>query len=125
MPNVFIIEDNKELIRMYERAFRLGGYGVDSVFDGAEGFSRLEKMQEKPDAIILDVMIPTMSGLDVLRHIKQDKNLKNIPVIILTNSFNGENADLFLSLGASQYIIKLETDAKEVVNKVTQVIPKN
>lgn len=122
MQKIFIVEDNQELSRMYERTFRLGGYEVELAFDGKEAIEKVTRMSEKPAAILLDVLIPTVSGLDVLRTIKQDESLKQIPVVVLTNSFKKENADLFLSLGASLYIVKMENDPQHIVQKVNQLL---
>lgn len=122
MRKILIIEDDQELSRMYERAFQLNGYDVELVFDGKEAIEKITHMPEKPAVVILDVLIPTISGLDVLRTIKQNENLKHIPVIVLTNSFKKENAGLFLSLGANSYVIKIENDPKHIVQKVNQLL---
>ena len=124
MHSVFIVEDNKDLGRMYERAFHLNNFEVELAFDGAAALERLKTMQRKPSVILLDIMVPTMSGIDVLRAIKQDDTLKHIPVVILTNSLKKDNTDLFLTLGASAYIIKLENDAKDVVDRVAKLLIK-
>ncbi len=122
MKKIFIVEDNKELQRAYERAFRLNGYETHTASDGKKALESLHRLKEKPAIILLDVMIPSLSGLDVLRSIKADPHLKNIPVIILTNSFNEGNADLFLALGASMYLVKIENAAKDLIGKVEQTL---
>ncbi len=122
MQKILIIEDDQELSRMYERAFRLSGYEVELAFDGKEAIEKVTHTPEKPALILLDILIPTVSGLDVLRTIKQDENSKQIPVIVLTNSFKKENADLFLSLGASLYLVKMDHDPKHIVQKVNQFL---
>jgi len=124
MHTVFIVEDNKDLSRMYERAFRLNNFEVEVAFDGAVALERLQTMKGKPSVILLDIIMPNMSGIDVLRAIKQDDTLKHIPVAILTNSLKKENTELFLSLGASAYIIKLENDAKDVVDRIAKLLTK-
>ena len=125
MKKVLIVEDDQELSRMYERVFRLHGYSVEVIADGKEALERMQKAPDMPNAVILDVMIPSMSGIDVLRAVKQDERIKNVPVIILTNSFNKESEGLFLSLGANAYLVKLDTKAQDVVRKVEQLLSPN
>lgn len=118
MKKIFLIEDNAEIIRMYERAFRKGGYDVLISTDGKDALRQLDAFEEKPSIILLDIMIPTLSGLDVLRTLKADPNLRHIPVIILTNSFAANDAELFLSLGACRYLTKMDIDATTVLEEV-------
>lgn len=122
MKRIFIIEDDQELSRMYERVFRLRGYSVEVAHDGKEALEKIQKITENPDIVLLDVLIPSVSGIDVLRTIKQDERLKNVPVIILTNSFRKENEELFLSLGASRYLVKIENEAQDIVREVDQLL---
>ena len=122
MHRVFIVEDNKDMANMYERLFKLHGYEVAIAGDGVEALGNLRQAREKPDIIILDVILPKMSGLDVLRTMKNDKELKDIPVVILTNSFNETNENLFLKNGASLYLVKIENDTKSVIEKVEKLL---
>lgn len=122
MANLFIAEDDPLMSRMYERAFRLGGHELKMAGDGEEALATLEKMDPKPVVILLDVMMPKVSGFDVLRKIKADEKLKNIPVILLTNLAGEQDAEKGLSLGAVLYLIKSQYDAKQVVAKVEEII---
>ena len=122
MAKLFMAEDDPLMSRMYERAFRLGGHELTMVFDGEEALATLQKIEPKPVLIMLDVMMPKMNGFDVLRQIKQDEKLKNIPVIMLTNLAGESDAEKALSLGAVLYLVKSEYDPKEVVEKVKEII---
>ena len=122
MSILFIAEDDPLMSRMYEKAFRLGGHDLSMAHDGEEALSILEKMEPKPVLILLDVMMPKMSGFDVLRKIKVDEKLKNIPVILLTNLAGQEDAEKGLSLGAVLYLVKSQYDPKQVVEKVEEII---
>ena len=108
--------------RMYERAFRLGGHELTMAGDGEEALSSLEKMDPKPSLIMLDVMMPKMSGFDVLRKIKADDKLKGIPTILLTNLAGAQDAEKGLELGAVMYLVKSQYDPKQVVAKVEEII---
>ena len=118
MPKVFLIEDVLELSRLYERVFRLSGFAVELSGNGAEALERLFRMSELPDVIVLDVMIPEVNGIDVLRKLKQDDRLAPVPVIVITNSFAPENEDLFRSLGARMYLMKMDHEPSALVAKV-------
>ena len=115
-------EDDPLMIRMYDRAFRLNGYELEMAFDGEEAISKLQKMAPKPTLILLDVMMPKLSGFDVLRAIKQDAHLKHVPVIMLTNLAGQEDAEKALQLGAVLYLVKSQYNPKEVVEKVKEIL---
>ncbi len=122
MKKIFLIEDTEELRRMYTRALELSGFEVEVASDGREALEKLSRMSVPPAVVLLDVIIPEVSGIDVLRKIREHDDLKSLPVIILTNSFVSENAALFLSLGANMYITKLEHDIDYIIKKVNECI---
>ena len=122
MSTLFIAEDDPLMSRMYERAFKLGGHELSMAHDGEEALAALEKMDPKPNIILLDVMMPKMSGFDVLRKIKTNEKLKNIPVILLTNLAGQADAEKGLELGAVLYLVKSQYDPKQVVAKVEEII---
>ena len=122
MAKLFIAEDDPLMSRMYEKAFRLGGHDLTMAHDGEEALSTLEKMSPKPTLILLDVMMPKMSGFDALRKIKEDEKLKSIPVILLTNLAGQQDAEKGLELGAVLYLVKSQYSPKQVVEKVEEII---
>ena len=122
MAKLFIAEDDPLMSRMYERAFRLGGHELTVSHDGEEALSLLQKTDPKPTVILLDVMMPKINGFDVLRKIKEDEKLKNIPVIMLTNLSGDSDAEKALSLGAVLYLVKSQYDPKQIVAKVEEII---
>lgn len=120
--NILIVEDDPFMRRLYERVFRLSGYGIMLAANGEEAITTLETADTKPVLILLDIMMPKLSGFDVLRYIKSKKHLKNIPVIVLTNLAEKENAEKALELGAVLFLVKSQHDPKEVVDKVREII---
>ncbi len=108
--------------RMYERAFRLGGHDLTIAGDGEEALAVLQKLESAPQIILLDVMMPKLSGFDVLRKIKADEKLKNVPVILLTNLAGEQDAQKGLELGAVMYLVKSQYNPKQVVTKVEEII---
>src|SRR3989338_6119229 len=122
MAKIFLMEDDPLMIRMYEKAFKLSGYEVETAFDGEEGLTKLKAAEPKPTLILLDIMMPKLSGFDVLKEIKKSQELKNIPVIALTNLAGQADAEKALELGAVLYLVKSQYDPQEVVNKIKEVI---
>lgn len=122
MVKVFIVEDDPLMIRMYEKALRLNKYQVEMAFNGKEALEKLRLMKPKPTLILLDIMMPGLSGFEVLKEIKRDPTLKKIPVVALTNLAGPEDAEKALSLGAVLYLIKSQYDPKEVIEKVKEIV---
>jgi len=91
-----------------------------SALDGETGL-RLAK-SEKPDLILLDLILPKIHGFDVLKKLKGDKETKDIPVIVLTNLEKIEDVDKALELGATTYLIKAQYSLEEVEEKIKKVL---
>lgn len=101
---ILLIEDEEDIASLIKLQAELYGYKLHVEVDGINGYKTVER--EKPDLVILDIMLPGQNGFDVCRKIKNNVELKNIPVIIL--SAKGEELDvvLGLELGADDYISK-------------------
>lgn len=119
---IFLVEDDPLMVRMYERIFRLNKMEIEFAFNGEEAIAKLEREKEKPTLILLDIMMPKMSGFDVLRHLKSKPDLKSIPVVVLTNLAGKDDAEKALELGAVMYLVKSQYDPKEVTEKVKEII---
>jgi len=122
MMTFFIAEDDPLMVRLYERAFKLAGHEIFVAKDGDEALAAIAKMEKKPSVIILDVMMPKLSGFDVLSRLKQDETTKRIPVVMLTNLAGEEDKKKGLSLGATEYLIKSDYSPEEVVERVTALV---
>ncbi len=122
---VFLVEDNLEITRMYERAFRFNGHEVEIAYDGESALEKLKTGDTKPGVIVMDVMIPHMHGTQLLQEIRRDPNLADVPVAILTNSFHQEDKDQFMALGADLYLVKIENQSRQVVEKIEALIHKH
>jgi DNA-binding response OmpR family regulator len=119
---IFMAEDDPLMSRMYERVFKASGFTLEMASDGEEAISKLEKMGTNPTIMLLDVMMPKKNGFDVLRQIKQNEKLKNVPVVMLTNLAGEADAEKALSLGAVLYLVKSQYDPKQIVDKVKEII---
>jgi two-component system, OmpR family, alkaline phosphatase synthesis response regulator PhoP len=101
---ILLIEDEEDIAALLKLQAEILGYKLHVEVDGINGYRAVER--EKPDLVILDIMLPGQNGYDVCRKIKNNNELKNIPVIILTAK--GEELDIILGLelGADDYICK-------------------
>lgn len=121
MAKILIVEDDSLLSNMYAAKFKKDGFDVSTAGNGEEGLAKIQS--EKPDIILLDIMMPKMNGLEVLEKVKADNALKSIPVILLTNLARGEDdVNKGLELGAVAYLVKSKVTPVEVVTKIKQVI---
>jgi CheY-like chemotaxis protein len=105
---------------MYETIFRTNNYEVEIAVDGEEGLLKARKYE--PTLILLDIMMPKLNGLEVLERLKADPELKNIPVVILTNLAGNNDVQSALRLGAVRYIIKSENRPKQVEEIVRGIL---
>lgn len=119
-PKILIIEDDDLLSGMYITKFSKEGFNVIFSKNGEEGLEKAR--QEKPDIILLDILLPKMSGFDVLKKLKEDGSTAIIPVIVLTNISQETEIKKGFQLGAVDYLIKVYNIPSEVVNKVKKRI---
>ncbi len=115
-----IIEDDSYISDMYRIKLESVNIQVVVAEDGMKGMKELEK--DRFDVVLLDIIMPKVDGFSVLKMIKKDPNLKDIPVILLTNLGQKESVEKGIELGAADYIIKAHFTPSEVVEKVIKVI---
>jgi len=120
MKKILFIEDESALQKTFGEVLKQEGYEMISALDGETGLRLAES--EKPDLILLDLILPKIHGFDVLKKLKGDKETKDIPVIVLTNLEKIEDVDKALELGATTYLIKAEYSLEEVVEKIKKVL---
>lgn len=101
---ILIIEDEEDIVDLIRLQAELAGYQVISEMDGLNGYLTAEK--EKPDLILLDIMLPGLGGLDVCRKIKNNPALNTIPIIMISAKSEELDIVLGLELGADDYVTK-------------------
>lgn len=111
---VLIIDDEKSILKMYEQQLVMAGFDVWTAPDGQAGINQAKS--EKPDVILLDIIMPKFNGLDVLKTIKSDPMIKDIPVFLLTNLPKECSGDKAKELGAAGYLVKAENEPKMIVD---------
>lgn len=117
---ILIIEDEEILTNLLQKKLTREGYEISTAEDGEEG---LKEMREtKPDLILLDIIMPKKDGFEVMEEMAKDKELKDIPVIIVSNSGQPVEIERAQKLGAKDWLIKTQFDPKEVIDKVVKVI---
>ena len=120
---ILVVEDEEVLAKVLQEKLSKSGYDVAIAVDGEETFAVAKKFV--PDAIVLDLLLPKKDGFEVLEALKNDQELKTIPVVVVSNL--GEDTDIkrALQLGAADYYVKSEHPINEVVEKVKNVLLKS
>lgn len=116
------IEDEPALQKTLGDLLRGEGYEVVSAYDGEKGFAMTKS--EKPDLILLDLILPKLHGFDVLKRVKEDPETRDIPLIVLTNLEGMGDVEKALELGATTYLVKANYSLDEVLEKVRRALEK-
>lgn len=120
LKNILVIEDDKFLRELISQKLIKEGYNVSEAIDGEEGIKKIKG--EKPDLVLLDLILPGIDGFEVLSKMKEDAALPSIPVIILSNLGQKEDVEKGLKLGAVDYLIKAHFTPGEIVEKIKSAI---
>ena len=120
MKKILIIEDEELLHNLLRKKLIAGGYNVSVSEDGQKGLDSMRK--NIPDLILLDIVMPNKDGFEVMEEMQKDERLKNIPVIIISNSGQPVEIDKAKSSGAKDWLIKTELEPSEVIKKVKKQI---
>lgn len=118
---VLIVDDDQFLLNMYSIKFKNFGFSVDTASGGQEVLNKLRD-GAKPDVLLLDVVMPSMDGLELLGHIREEKFVPDATVIILSNQNQPADIERAKDLGISSYIVKASSIPSEVVAEVMKVI---
>ncbi len=113
---VLIVEDEEALRKVLQEKLQRAGFEVFVAEDGNEGWDMAKS--KNPDIILLDLILPKRNGFDVLGMLKQDPELKSIPVFVLSNLAEDENLKKALQMGAEDYFVKSQHPINEVIEKV-------
>ena len=118
---IVLAEDEPEIARLIEFKLKKEGYSVTWKENGEEALKAIKA--DKPDLVLLDVMMPVMGGYEVLRRLKEDENLKSIPVIMLTARAQEKDVVKGIDMGAEDYITKPFHPA-ELLARVKRILGK-
>ena len=120
MKKILFIEDESAIQKAFGDILSQEGHKVISAMDGEEGV-KLASL-EKPDLILLDLILPKMNGFEVLKMLKSNHASKDIPVIVLTNLEGTGDIEKALELGATTYLVKANYGLEEVLQKIKQAL---
>lgn len=117
---ILLIEDEPGLALAISTALSNAGYETATAGDGKEGLKKAEA--ENPDLILLDIVLPKMDGVAVLKELKKKSQTKDIPVIILTNLATGETMRETMEAGSTDYLVKTDYTLEELAGKIKQAL---
>ena len=120
MKQILVIEDNAVAASLYRSVLSAAGYHVDVASDGEAGLAAIHK--NHPDLVLLDLMLPKMEGIEVLRQIRSDPALKSMPVMITSNAYTSARMDELMAAGATQILTKAKITPKEIARVVTTAL---
>jgi CheY-like chemotaxis protein len=103
---IFVVDDEEDTVELATLILQYEGYEVISASDGQIALDKLQKGDEIPDLILLDILMPRMDGLELCRWIKKQKKLKDIPVVFFTAKVGSKDKEECLKAGAADYIAK-------------------
>ncbi|UXM85009.1 response regulator transcription factor [Methanococcus aeolicus] len=123
MVKILVVEDNDDILNLIKIILELNNYEVIMASGGHEALNLLKNMQELPDLILLDIMMPEISGWDVLNIMKSNKKWKKIPVIILTALAQEKDIKIGMEKQVDGYITK-PFEKKYLLEQVNELILK-
>lgn len=120
MKSILLIEDDPFLIDIYSTKFKEAGFRVVVAVDGKEALRKTK--EDRPDLLLLDIVLPNIDGWEFLKKIKKDDELSNLKVVILSNLGHKEEVEKGLKLGAVKYLIKAYYTPSEVVKEIKKIL---
>ena len=117
---ILIIEDEQLLLNLLTMKFKKFGFDVESAIDANEACSLLQK--KEVHFILLDILLPGIDGYAILKKLKNDKKLKHIPVIVVSNLGGVDEKDKAKNLGALDFIIKAEHSPTDIAERVRKIL---
>ena len=120
MKKILIVEDEELIGNLLQRKLRQEGYYASVAKDGEAALKQIR--EERPDIVLLDIVLPRLNGFEVLSELKKDEALRQIPVIVISNSGQPAEIEKAKELGVRDWLVKTEFDPREVLEKVQRQI---
>jgi DNA-binding response OmpR family regulator len=117
---ILIIEDDHLIASIYKSKFEKAGYEVDVAYDGQTGFYRIHEV--RPNAVLLDLMLPQMNGLEILKKIRAQKRFEKLPILVFTNAYLSEFAHEAAAAGANQVFNKATTTPQHILDAANTLL---
>lgn len=122
MTKVLVVEDDKFLGSAYRAKLTKNGFEVQIATDGQEALEVLRSFL--PDIILLDLVMPRMDGFTTLQALKDNPDLRNIPVIVASNLGQKEDVDKAKAMGAQDYVVKSDLSLDDLITKINSLVPR-
>ncbi len=120
MKKILVAEDEEVLLNVLKDRFEVEGWEVTTAKDGVEAMEAINK--SKFDLVLLDLLMPKKDGFEVLEEVKNNPELKNIPIIVLSNLGGDDDIKKALALGAKDYFVKTQHPMSEIVEKAKKYV---
>lgn len=120
MAKLLLVEDEDFIRDLYKRQFEKSGFIIDAIATGNDGLNAA--LKNIYDLIILDIMLPDLNGIEILKQLKQNETVRNIPVVLLTNLGQDDVIKEGFKFGAVGYLIKAAYTPEQVVKEVTSIL---
>jgi DNA-binding response OmpR family regulator len=117
---ILVVEDEEILLTALREELNQAGYETEGAVDGEDGLEKVKSF--KPDLVLLDLVMPKMDGMQVLKKLKEDESTRDLSVVILTNLSDYERISEALSLGAKDYLVKANYSLADLLEKVKTVL---
>lgn len=118
-PRILVVDDDRQIVRLVQSYLQQSGFTVLTAYDGEEALHAIRR--EKPDLVVLDLMLPKRDGLEITRILRSDESLATMPILMLTARFEDLDKILGLELGADDYLTK-PFNPQEVVARVKAIL---
>lgn len=120
MKKVLIVEDDPLIVKIYSTRLQADGYQVVSAENGELGLEKA--LMEKPDLIVLDVMMPKVDGFEVLQKLREKPEFKYVPILMYSNLNNEEEIERAKKMGVTEFLVKANLSPTQMVTKMKQYI---
>ena len=120
MTRVLLVDDNPVVMGVYRSGLSMAGFTVDTATNGQAALDQAAAVT--PDVIVLDLMLPVIDGFEVLRRVRADPNLSQVPVIVFSNSYTTDRTNELWSAGATQVLAKATMTPRKLVDVLQQIV---
>lgn len=120
IKKVLLVEDDPFLMDIYTLKFKEAGFQISGVQDGGEALQKIKELS--PDILILDIVLPSLDGWEILRKVKSEKRFNKLKVVILSNLGQQKEIEKGISLGALRYFIKAHYTPSQIVQEINKIL---
>ncbi len=109
-----MVEDDELFVKMYQKKFNREGINLEVAYNGEDGLAKIKSL--KPDLAILDLMMPKMGGVEVIKQVRADNEIKDTPIIVMTNlNASSDEVNEAMGLGVKETVLKTEVTPEQIV----------